>query len=216
MSATSDPKPFPSKIILAPEQNKWLIAHFKHTKNDEIMARLGLTHSTLHRIVRELGLTKSRQFMKKCQLNAAQRGREVCIATGRYAALKGKRPPNSDANCFKKGQSNRDRLSPKRYKEMNEKRRQTWLQTRAKDKARFTFGFEQKTKFRFVKQPKSKVSYRYNMKKKGYIVDLEHNVFFYPSEEMRHPLAERNGAKFGIKFLPLPKGSAVPDSCESV
>lgn len=52
MSATSDPKPFPSKIVLAPDQEKWLIAHFKHTKNEEIMSRLGLTHSTLHRIPR--------------------------------------------------------------------------------------------------------------------------------------------------------------------
>lgn len=216
MSATSDPKPFPSKIVLAPDQEKWLIAHFKHTKNEEIMARLGLTHSTLHRIARDLGLKKTRQFIKKCQLNAAQMGREACIVSGRYAALKGKRPPNGDANCFKKGQSNRDRFSPKRYKEINEKRRQTWLQTRAKDRARFTFGFEQKTKFRFVKQPKSKVSYRYNMKKKGYIVDRAHNVFFYPNEAMRRPIAERNGAKFGIKFLLLPKDSVAPDSCEAV
>lgn len=213
MSATSDPKPFPTKIVLPEAQQRWLIEHFKHTKNDVIMVRLGLSHSTLHRIARELGLKKSRQFMKKCQAAAAQKGYEVCVSTGIYAALKGKQPPNSKSNCFKKGVNNRDRLSPRRYREMCEKRKQSWLRTRAKDKARFTFGFEQRTKFRFVKQSRQKISYRSNMKKKGYIVDMEHNVFFYTNEEMRRPIAERNGVKYGIRFLPLPKESDIPDSC---
>ena len=30
------------KIILTPKQEKWLSAHFKHTKNDEIAAKLGI------------------------------------------------------------------------------------------------------------------------------------------------------------------------------
>lgn len=205
MSATSNPRQFPAKIILNPEQERWLIAHFKHTKNDVIMARLGLSHSTLHRIARELGLTKTRQFMKKTQMAAALKAKEVCIATGRYAALKGTQPPRCEEFRFKKGESARSRLSPKRRAEMDRKRRESWKQTRAKDKARFTFGFDQKTKFRFVKQSKSKVCYRSNMKKKGYIVNLEHNVFFYPNEEMRRLRAERNGAKYGIKFKPLPE-----------
>lgn len=203
MSATSNPKPFPKKIVLTPENERWLIAHFKHTKNDVIMARLGLSHSTLHRIVRELGLKKTRQFMKKMQAAAASKAKEVCIRTGRYEALKGTQPPKSEQNRFKKGESVRSRMSPKRVAEMDRKRRETWKQTRARDRARFTFGFEQKTKFRFVKQSKSKICYRSNMKKKGYVVNLEHNVFFYPDEEMRCPIAERNGAKYGITFKPL-------------
>lgn len=205
MSATSDPKPFPAKIVLTPKQERWLIAHFKHTKNDEIIARLGLSHSTLHRLARELGLKKTPQFMKKMQRAAASKAKEVCIATGRYAAMKGTQPPRSEEFRFKKGKSVRSRLSPKRLAEMDRKRAEAWKQTRAKDRARFTFGFDQKTKFRFVKQSKSKVCYRSNMKKKGYIVNLEHNVFFYPNEEMRHPRAEANGQKYGIKFKPLPE-----------
>lgn len=205
MSATSDPRSFPQKIVLTPKDARWLIAHFKHTKNDVIMARLGLSHSTLHRIAREFGLKKTRQFMKKTQAAATAKAKEVCVRTGRYDALKGTQPPKSEQNRFRKGESVRFRMPPKRVAEMDRKRRESWEQTRARDRARFTFGFEQKTKFRFVKQPKSKISYRYNMKKKGYIVDLEHNVFFYPNEEMRCPRAEHNGEKYGIKFKPLPQ-----------
>lgn len=53
------------KIYLSPEQEKWLIRHFKHTKNDEIKALLGISDSTLHRMDRGFGLKKSRQFMQK-------------------------------------------------------------------------------------------------------------------------------------------------------
>ncbi len=52
------------EVILTPRQEKWLIRHFKHTKNDVIMAKLNLSHSTLHRFARALGLKKSRQFIK--------------------------------------------------------------------------------------------------------------------------------------------------------
>ena len=59
------------KIVLTDAQTKWLQKHFKHTKNDVIRERLGLSHSTLHRIARELGLKKTRQFMTKMQMAAS-------------------------------------------------------------------------------------------------------------------------------------------------
>lgn len=105
MSATSNPKPFPKKIVLTPENERWLIAHFKHTKNDVIMARLGLSHSTLHRIVRELGLKKTRQFMKKMQAAAASKAKEVCIRTGRYEALKGHSHPKASRTDSRKARA---------------------------------------------------------------------------------------------------------------
>ena len=68
----------------------------------------------------------------------------------------------------------------------------------------FAWGFEQRTKFRFVKQSRSKVAYRYNLRKKGYIESSEdHNLYFYPSEEMRRPIMESHATKYGIRFKQL-------------
>lgn len=55
------------KIILTPKQERWLTNHFKHTKNIECAERLGISLRSVVRIARSLGLTKSRQFMAKCQ-----------------------------------------------------------------------------------------------------------------------------------------------------
>lgn len=189
---------------LTEKELAWVIRHYKHTKNDEIMERLGISHSSLHRIAREHGLTKSRQFMKKTQDEAQVAAAESHRRNGTYPP-KGFRIPGSENNGFKKGQSNKDRLSPKRYAEMEEKRRVSWRETYDRDKRRtLSWGFEQRTKFRFVKQTKSKLCYRYNLRKKGYIESPEdHNLYFYPSEEMRRPIMESHATKYGIRFKQL-------------
>ncbi len=80
----------------------------------------------------------------------------------------------------------------------------SWRETYDKDRRRtLVWGFEQRTKFRFVKQSKSKISVRYNLRKKGYIECPEdHNLYFYPTEEVRHPKIEENAIRHGIKFKP--------------
>ena len=62
---------------LTEKQQKWILLHFKNTKNDEIMLKLSISHSMLHRFARENGLTKTKQFQSKCQLEAAKKGREA-------------------------------------------------------------------------------------------------------------------------------------------
>lgn len=190
------------KKELTDAELKWLSAHFKHTQNSEITSRLGISESTLHRLARKMGLSKSRQYMRKCQLYAAQQAQASHVENGTYPP-KGFIIPGSEKYRFRKGESIKDRMSSKRYNEMQEKRRVSWLETRKKDRARFVFGLEQKTGFRYVRQGTPKTNYRYNMKRKGYVTDLEHNVFFYPDEGMRCPVAERNAPKHGIKIMPL-------------
>lgn len=177
----------------------WIINHYKHTRNEEIMSKFGISHSTLHRIAREKGLTKTRQFMRKTQDAAQKAAAESHKKNGTYPP-KGFRIPNSPH--FKPGESNRDRLSPKKYAECQAKRRASWRRTYDSDKRRtLAWGFEQRTKFRFVKQPKSKISCRYNLRKRGYIESPDdHNLYFYQNEEMRRPIIESNAKKFGIKF----------------
>lgn len=177
----------------------WIICHFKHTRNDEIMSKFGISHSTLHRIAREHRLNKTRQFMKKTQDEAQRAAAESHRKNGTYPP-KGFQIPNR--NSFPAGQSNRDRLSPKRYAECQKKRRDSWRETYDRDKSRsLVWGFEQRTKFRFVKQSRSKISCRYNLRKRGYIESPDdHNLYFYLNEEMRRPIIERNARKLGIRI----------------
>lgn len=193
----------PNKITLTPEQEAWLARHYKHTLNADICRRFGICEATLHRIARESGLKKSRQFMSKVTARNQLKAVETNRANG--WPPKGYAVPNRDLNCFKKGESNKDRLSPERYAEYIEKKNRSWAATRKRDRARFVFGFDQKTKFRFVRQSNSKLMYRYNMKKKGYITNIERNVFFYPDEGMRCPVAERHAPRHGIEIRPLDK-----------
>ena len=89
------------KIVLSDVQIQWLKKHFKHTKNDVIRERLGLSHSTLHRIARELGLKKTRQFMAKMQMAASMAGKAAIAAEDEAAKKRGSglwrnaRPKNS-------------------------------------------------------------------------------------------------------------------------
>lgn len=181
----------------------WIIRHFKHTRNEEIMSKFGISHSSLHRIAREHGLSKTRQFMKKTQVAAQQAAAESHKRNGTYPP-KGFVIPNSSKNRFRIGQSNRDRLSPKKYAECQKKRQASWRETYDKDKRRtLVWGFEQRTKFRFVKQSKSKINCRYNLRRIGYIeCPDDHNLYYYPSEEMRRPKIEENATKHSIKFRP--------------
>ncbi|TFU92411.1 hypothetical protein E4T81_12540 [Barnesiella sp. WM24] len=197
------PRVTPRNRDLTEKEIVWIINHFKHTRNEEIMRKFGISHSMLHRIARENGLSKTRQFMRKTQDAAQQAAAESHKKNGTYPP-KGYIIPNASKNRFQPGQSNRDRLSPKKYAECQKKRQASWRETYDKDRRRtLVWGFEQRTKFRFVKQSKSKISVRYNLRKKGYIECPEdHNLYFYPTEEMRHPKIEENAIRHGIKFKP--------------
>lgn len=179
----------------------WLIRHYKHTTNDEIMRKLRISHSSLHRLAREHGLKKSRQFTQRKQAEATAAAYESHKRNGTFPP-KGFHIPKSESNRFQKGQSNRDRLSPKRYREMQEKRKASWRHTYDRDKRRtLAWGFEQRTKFRFVKQSRTKIYYRFKLRKLGYTEDPgDHNLYYYKSEEMRNPYYEQKASEHGVRF----------------
>lgn len=55
---------------------------YRNTKNDEIMLKLDISLSMLHRTARALGLTKTKRFMRGCQRDTAARARESHIVNG--------------------------------------------------------------------------------------------------------------------------------------
>ena len=108
------------KIILTPDQEKWLIAHFKHTKNEEIAKRLGVSETTVHRFARKLGLKKTARHMKATQRNAADKAQESHRRNGTYPP-KGYIIPGSEEHRFKKGVTSYQRLGKRKERKRIER-----------------------------------------------------------------------------------------------
>ena len=104
------------RIILTPEQEAWLVKHFKHTKNADVAQKLGVSLRSVNRLAERRGLKKSKQFITKCQENATAKAHESNLRNGTYPP-KGYLIPNSEKGQFKKGERPIDRLGEKKEEE---------------------------------------------------------------------------------------------------
>lgn len=149
-----------TKIELNEQALCWLIKHFKHKKNTEIVAHLGISESTLHRIVRKLGLKKTPQFMRKCQAEASAAAKESHLRNDTYPP-KGFVIPNREAGMFQKGVTPLQRLGKRMNAERIRKSAESREKTRKSERARATFGLPQRTKLRVIPVPMAKVKLRW-------------------------------------------------------
>ena len=174
---------------MTPEQEKWLTAHFKHTKNDEIMEKFGWSHSTLHRFARQLGLKKTKQFMHKCQWETSRKAKESHLRNGTYPP-KGYQIPGSENNRFRKGETSLQRLGARRERKRLEKSAESRRKTIKEERARVIFGLPQRTKLHLVKRPRYVTSQRYYLRKLGYLVERGSFTAYYTPETRRSPAFE--------------------------
>lgn len=189
------------KITLTPEQERWLVAHFRHTKNEEIGERLGISQSSLHRFARELGLTKSRQFMRKTQRNAADKAKESHLRNGTYPP-KGYIIPRSEEFRFKAGVTPVERLGKRRERRRVEKSAESRRKTFREEKARALFGVPRKTRLRVVREPKGKTELRWYLKSRGYILDERELIAYWTDETRRATILEKRPRRW-YRFRPL-------------
>lgn len=177
------------KITMTPQQEAWMRKHFKHTPNDEIVARFGWSHSTMHRFARQLGLTKSRDYMRKCQEYTAARAHESHLRNGTYPK-KGYIIPNSEASRFRKGEKPVDRFGKRKEARRIEKLTATRRQLIKEERARISFGIPQRTKLRLIKQPQKVISQRYFLRKHGYHIERGSMIAYYDDQTDRCPKIE--------------------------
>lgn len=193
---------------LTDRQTAWLIRHFKHTKNDDICAKLGISTSYLHRLAREYGLTKTRQFMRKMQL-AASRAGVIAIANEDDEAKERRRQQaNKNRNpdrCFKAGRYALGNKTAEERAAINEKRRQSWLKTRMDDEIRLNWGYERKTRFRYrrLQDPEKNrkaVLLRSYMRRIGYAIEERGGmVVLVTPETKRSQYCEEKAIKLGFR-----------------
>lgn len=195
------------KIVLPDVQIKWLKKHFKHTKNDAIRERLGLSHSTLHRIARELGLKKTPQFMKKMQLAASAAGKAAIDAEDEAAKERRRQQANANRNperCFKKGEWPLAKCPPEKLSVINAKRAAAWLKTRQADEARLNWGLPTQTKFHFRRHPdpdknRKLCGLRNYLKRKGYEIPGRAGMMVFVTRETRRSAKmESKAEKLGM------------------
>ena len=193
---------------LTPEKEQWLLRHFKHTKNDEIKRKLGISDGSLHRFARAHGLKKSTQFHNKCMKATTDAAKASHLANGTYPQ-KGFVIPN--AHRFQPGHKEKASVKARRLA----KAKVTRTKTIKTERARIHFGLPQRTKLRLNRQDPRVVSQRYNLRKHGYIIERGGMTAYYDENTKRMPLVEAR--KFGdrnyvaFKFLPLEGGGGAPN-----
>ena len=178
------------KITLTPEQERWLVAHFRHTTNPEIARRLGISETTMHRFARKLGLTKSRQHMRKTQRNAADKAKASHLRNGTYPP-KGYIIPRSEEFRFKAGVTPVERLGKRKERKRIERSAESRRRTLRDERARALFGVPRKTRLRVVRTPRGKIEHRWYLKSRGYLLDERELIAYWTPETRRATILEK-------------------------
>ena len=172
------------KIVLTERQEAWLVKHFKHTKNADVAAKLGISPRAVARFAARLGLKKTPQFMQKCQREMTDAAHRSHLRNGTYPP-KGYKIPRREEYQLKPGECMKDRTTPKRWAERNRKAAESRAKTYKSEKARATFGLPQRTKLHVIPVPRAKVLLRHYLKRRGYIVDDVARVAYYDENTKR-------------------------------
>lgn len=188
-------------IVLTDKQEAWLTKHFKHTKNEDIAKQLNISYRTVTRLARRRGLEKSKQFLKKCQREAADKANISNRINGTYPP-KGYRIPNREKSYFKKGERTVDRIGEKREAERVAKSAESRRKTLKLEKARALFGLPQQTKLQVVKHPRQQIQMRYRLKQLGYIIERGGCIAYYDENTQRH-LGIESKPRTGFTFKQL-------------
>ena len=185
-------------IVLTDKQLTWLDKHFKHTKNEKIAERLDISIRSVSRIAKKRGLTKSKQFIRKCQLEAAAKANISNRINGTYPK-KGQAIPNGEKYRFKKGEKPIDRLGAKREAERVAKCAESRRKTFKLEKARALYGLPRLTKLNVIKRPRKQTLMRYDLKKRGYMIERCGFIAYY-DENTRRCMRLETTPKTGFTF----------------
>ena len=194
---------------LSEKEVSWIVRHYAHTRNYDIMARFSIGESTLHRIARKHGLTKSRHFMRKSQLAAVNIAVSICYQHGIYEenAVRARqqaadRKERGQHIGFLPGESNKTRFSHRRFRSIVEKSAETRRATIRAERRRILFGLPQRTKLKLTSGGRQRVSHRYLFRKRNCIVPRGSNEIFYDELTNRSSAMEASAPKYGLRCLP--------------
>ena len=185
------------KITLTPDQEAYLVRHYKNTKNDALMEKLGLKFSTFHRIVRSLGLKKTKQFMKKVQRATADAAKASHLKNGTYPP-KGYRIPRSEEFQYKPGDTPWSKCGRRKWNAAHKRGVEKRKMTVQVERVRVKWGFAPQTKLRVIAQPRQKLLDRCYLKRRGYILDEKNCIAYWTEDTQRATRLEAQPRRFYI------------------
>lgn len=208
--------------VLTDEQREWLVRWYPTIENGRLMKASGMTHSTLHRFARDLGLRKSEKGLHGIMVRQGSRVREMLEENGYYDTLRGK--PLSEATLegtrrmwqeIREGRREPPvlalkRSNPRRYRECMKRKGEARKELVRAERRRGLFGLERKTKLNIPvdNYTKRQTSHRYNALKRGYFVMAdcregsgERFNIYYDDETVRSDLFERNLQADGFRVI---------------
>ena len=209
------------KWVLTSEQEVWFRKWFPEEENSRLMKASGMSHSTLHRFARELGLTKSEKGIKRIKKRQAAHIKRVCEKNGYYDSLRGKQPSEACRKATAQmWQEIRDgkrehparimkRTNPRKYRKWMQRISEERKETFRKETRRVLYGLPRKTNLRIVlcKFTRSQVSHRHYALKRGYFFmedcseeGGERYNIYYDDKTERAPIFEQNLLKDGFRL----------------
>ena len=205
--------------VLTDEQKEWLCKWFPEVENTRLMQASGMTHSTLHRLARTYGLTKSDKGMRGIKKRQAAHIKKVCTENGWYDSLRGKEPSEACRRATAKmwqdiREGKREhparvlrRKNPRKYRKWMQRKSEGRKEIIRKETRRVIYGLERHTNLNVVmcKYTKRQIGHRYNALKKGYILMVDcseqggerYNIY-YDDQTERTAIFERNLEKDGF------------------
>lgn len=214
-------------VIPTEKQIGWIIRHFHNTSNSDILCKFGISHSCLHRIARQYNLKKSKNYNKKTQQHTTEKARQYWKSLKitnpqEYAKQRDIQRQNlkwddsEKHHSFKKGESNKDRIGLRRFRESIKKGAETRKKTIERERMRYLMGLPLKTNFsvsRIIKQtPDMHKRYqaKWQLKKKGYI-DGGGLTIYYNDDTKRTKCEHLFVERYKFKFEPEPNGTKKKD-----
>ena len=220
-------KPYPGQtekrngtFVLTQEQKEWFCRWFPETENSRIAKAMGVSMSSMHRIKRELGLTKSDKGMKAIKRRQAAHIKKVCEKNGYYESLKGRQPSEKCKAAYREYlRSERYKhpslilkeKNPRLYRKKMDERSRIRKELIGKDKWRVSVGLEQTTRMNLPQfnYTRKEVNRRFLAKRRGYILGDyserygERFTLYFDKDTIRTELFEKNCMADGFKIMEL-------------
>ena len=203
-------------IQLTEAQKAWITKWFPEEENGRLIKASGLSHSTLHRVARDLNLKKTPAGLQRIWKRQAAHIKKVCERNGYYDSMRGRKPSDAcRAASRAHWQRVRDGIEEHPYKKMPVHRYNAMVKRRSderrelirKERLREIYGLPRKTKLRLPMNnfTSSQKGHRYNALKRGYFVMADcseqsgerYNIY-YDQDTKRSELFERNLVKDGF------------------
>lgn len=204
-------------------QKYWLCRWFPVIENTRLMKASGMTHGTLHRFARQLGLKKSEKGLHGIMKRQAKLCRKINEASGYYDSLRGKPPSEaSRAGTARMWQEIREgkrehpfrimaKKNPRKYRQYMARKSESRKELIRKELLRVKYGLPRQTRLSMVvncKYTTSQKSHRYNAANRGYILAADRSEaggerynIYYNDDTERSEQFENNLRKDGFRVL---------------